>query len=72
VPQIRSTNPLCIANISPHERTKRLVAGAIPLVISLAVLAGLARAGADRWWRLALLPVFWGAAVGFFQWRDAT
>ena len=35
----------------------------------LAVLLGV---GADRLWRLALLPVFWGAAGGFFQWRDKT
>lgn len=69
---MRSTNPVCIANLSPHERTKRLVAGAISLVISLVVLTVLAGTGADRWWRLMLLPLFWGAAVGFFQWRDAT
>ncbi len=66
---MRST---CVANLSPHERTKRLVAGVIPWVISLVVLAGLVATGADRWWRLMLLPLFWGAAVGFFQWRDAT
>jgi hypothetical protein len=69
---MRSTNPVCIANLSPHERTKRLMAGAISLVISLVVLTVLAGTGADRWWRLILLPMFWGAAVGFFQWRDAT
>lgn len=69
---IRSTSPVCIANLSPRERTKRLVAGAIPFVIALVVLAVLAGTRADRWWRLMLLPLFWGAAVGFFQWRDAT
>jgi hypothetical protein len=68
----RAASAACIANISPRERTKRLVAGAIPFVIGLVVLAVLAGARADRWWRLMLLPLFWGAAVGVFQWRDAT
>jgi hypothetical protein len=62
----------CIPNISPRERRRRLAGGAITFVISLAILAALVATGADRWWRLALLPLFWGAASGFFQWRDKT
>jgi hypothetical protein len=62
----------CIPNISPRERRKRLAGGLITFVSSLAVLAALMATGADRWWRLALLPLFWGAAVGLFQWRDKT
>ncbi len=68
----RAASAVCIANISPRERTKRLVAGAIPFVIGLVVLAVLVGTGADRWWRLMLAPLFWGAAVGFFQWRGET
>ena len=67
-----SGGEVCIANISPRERRKRLAAGVIMFVISLGVLAALIATGADRWWRLALLPLFWGAASGFFQWRDKT
>src|SRR5262245_44270720 len=63
---------VCIANISPNERRKRLVFGVIALVIGLAILAVLIATGAARWWRLALLPLFWVAAIGFFQWRDQT
>jgi hypothetical protein len=48
------------------------VAGVVPFAISLVVLAVLAATGADWRWRLALFPLFWGAAVGFFQWRDKT
>ena len=66
------TDEACIPNISPHERRKRLAGGVIMFVISLAVLAALIATSADRWWRLALLPLFWGAAAGFFQWRDKT
>ena len=63
---------ICIPNISPRERRKRLAGGVIQLLISLVVFAVLIAVGADRWWRLILLPMFWGAAGGFFQWRDKT
>jgi len=66
------TGEACIPNISPRERRKRLAGGVITFVISLTVLAVLVMTGASRWWRLALLPLFWGAASGFFQWRDKT
>ena len=62
----------CIPNIGPAERRKRLVAGGIQFAVALAVLAVLLAAGTDRWWRLSLLILFWGAAAGFFQWRDKT
>lgn len=63
---------VCIPNISLQERRKRLVGGVIMFVIGLAVLAALIATGADRWWRLTLFLIFWGAATGFFQWRDET
>jgi len=63
---------VCVPNISTRERRKRLAAGVIQFVISLAVLAALMATGADRVWRLTLLLLFWGAAAGFFQWRDKT
>lgn len=62
----------CIANISARERRRRLAAGGVQFVVALAVLAALAATGANRSWRLALLPLWWGAAVGVFQWRDKT
>jgi len=66
------TSETCIPNISLRERRKRLAAGVIQFVISLVVLAALIATGTDRWWRLTLLLFFWGAASGFFQWRDKT
>jgi len=66
------TSEACIPNISLPERRKRLAAGVIQFVISLAVLTAFIATGADRWWRLTLFLLFWGAAVGFFQWRDKT
>ena len=62
----------CASNISPAEQRKRLASGVIGMALGLAILVVLLAAGADRLWRLALLPVFWGAASGYFQWRDKT
>ena len=63
---------ICVPNISPRERRKRLAGGVIQFLISLIVLAVLIAIGADRGWRLILFPMFWAAAAGFFQWRDKT
>ncbi len=63
---------VCIPNISPRERRRRLAGGVAGFILGVAVLGVLFAIGADRWWRLLLLPIFWSAAVGFFQWRDKT
>lgn len=66
------SDEVCIPNISTRERRKRLAAGLMQFAIGLAVLTALVATGADRGWRLTLLLLFWGAASGFFQWRDKT
>jgi len=63
---------VCIANISPRERLKRLIGGVIPFGIALVILGGLISVNADRLWRLPLYLLFVAAASGFFQWRDKT
>ena len=63
---------VCIANISPAERRKRLTFGIIQFVISLVILAALLITGVDKMWRLFLILPFGAAAAGFFQWRDKT
>ena len=63
---------VCISNISPAERRKRLLGGVIGFVIALVILAVLIAGGADRLWRLPLFLLFFGAANGYFQWRDKT
>lgn len=62
----------CIPNISLRERRKRLAFGGVAFAFSLVLLALLMAIDAGRWWRLVLFPLFWGAAVGFFQWQDET
>ncbi len=71
-PHQEQDSEVCIANISPRERLKRLIGGVISFVIALAVLMWLLAIQADRLWRLPLFFLFAGAAVGFFQWRDKT
>jgi len=63
---------VCIPNISMRERRKRLASGAVAIALALALLIVLLLIGASRWWRLALLPLFWAAASGYFQWKDET
>jgi hypothetical protein len=62
----------CIPNISLAERRKRLVFGVITLAIGLIALSALVLLGIEPWWRLALFPLFFAAATGYFQWRDET
>jgi hypothetical protein len=63
---------VCVANISPIERQKRLRFGITQFVITLAILGIMLAFGVDRLWRLPLLFLFWAAAVGYFQARDKT
>ena len=63
---------VCISNISPLEREKRLRFGISQFVVTLSILGWLILFGADRLWRLPLLFMFWAAAVGYFQARDKT
>lgn len=63
---------VCISNISPLERQKRLRFGVSQFIVTLVILGMLIAFGADRLWRLPLLFMFWAAAVGYFQARDKT
>jgi hypothetical protein len=72
VAAVESDRAVCVANIGPRERRKRLLGGVVQLTVGLFVLAVLLAAGAGRWWRLALFPLFLGGASGFFQWREKT
>lgn len=67
-----TTGEVCIANISPRERRKRLMVGVVQLIVGVVLLAALLYIDAPRWMRLVLFIVFWSSAVGFFQWSDKT
>ncbi|MBE2250739.1 MAG: hypothetical protein IAE78_14480 [Myxococcus sp.] len=63
---------VCLLNIGPKERSKRLRFGGLSLGVAVAALAGLLWAGASPWWHLALFVPFAGATTGFFQARRKT
>ncbi len=63
---------VCIANISPAERQKRLKFGIQQLVITLVILGVMLVLGLNHFWRLPLLFMFWAAATGYFQAKDKT
>lgn len=71
-PESDEIGEVCISNISPAERRKRLLGGVAGMVIALVVLSVLIAIGADRLWRLPLFLLFFSAANGYFQWRDKT
>lgn len=68
----QETGDVCIANISPLERRKRLLFGVRQLVTALVVLVVLIFLHVNPLWRLSLLFMFWAAAVGYFQAKDKT
>jgi hypothetical protein len=72
IPEFSEGGAVCTPNINTAERRKRLAFGVVTLLVSLVILAVLIAFGVSRWWRLALLPFFAGAASGYFQWRDHT
>ena len=67
-----SENTVCIANLGPRERRKRLMFGVASLIVGVAGAAGLVASGAAVAWRAALFLPFMSAGLGFFQWREQT
>ena len=63
---------VCIANISPLERQKRLRFGIQQFVVTVLILGILLALDVNPLWRLPLLFMFWAAAVGYFQAHDKT
>jgi hypothetical protein len=64
--------PVCIPNISVSERRGRLNFGIVMSGAAVGVLGVLLGTRVDRRWRIAVFPLFLGATIGFFQWRDRT
>lgn len=68
----KETDEVCITNISPLERQKRLRFGIGQFIFTVAVLGILIALQLNPLWRLPLLLMFWASAVGYFQARDKT
>jgi hypothetical protein len=63
---------VCIPNIGPGERRKRLRMGVMALGASVLLAAALVVGGADRRWRLVVFLPLWLAALGIFQATEKT
>jgi hypothetical protein len=63
---------VCIANISPLERQKRLRFGIQQLIVTLVILGVMILLHLNPLWRLSLLFLFWAAGIGYFQAQDKT
>ena len=57
------TREVCISNISPLERQRRLRFGIIQFAITLMILGGLIALHVNPLWRLPLLLLFWAEAL---------
>lgn len=68
----QSQQEVCVTNISPEERRKRLRIGLVYLAITLTVLVAMIVMGINPLWRLMLYGGFSAAASTVFQWRDKT
>jgi hypothetical protein len=63
---------VCIANIGPRERRKRLVFGIVTLAASVVISFLFVFYGVQPVWRLPLFVPLYLGALGFFQARDRT
>jgi hypothetical protein len=63
---------ICIPNIGPRERRRRLTVGIAMFVIVVLVAAGLVLADAPRASRLLVLFPAWIGSIGVFQVKEKT
>lgn len=69
---VSTSSDVCIVNIGPRERRKRMRFGAVVLIAGAGLAALLVGLQADRLWRLLLFLPFWAGALGILQAREKT
>lgn len=69
---VSTSSEVCIVNIGPLERRKRMRFGAVVLIAGAGLAALLVGLQADRLWRLLLFLPFWAGALGILQAREKT
>jgi hypothetical protein len=63
---------VCIPNIGPRERRRRLIGGAAMLALGGIAAAVLLGFGTERAWRVVVFLPIWGGALGLIQVREKT
>lgn len=71
-PEGNDSGNVCIANISPAERKKRMHFGIMQFIFGAIILAALLLFGADNVWRLPLFMIFAAGGSSIFQALDKT
>lgn len=66
------TSDVCIANIGPRQRRRRLWMGVAFLAAGAALAVGLTAAPLPRIARLLAALPFWTGLLGVFQYREKT
>jgi hypothetical protein len=61
------TETICVANIGPKERRKRLIFGVALLALGGIAAAALITSSAAWFWSVALFLPIWVGALGLFQ-----
>jgi hypothetical protein len=61
------TETICVANIGPKGRRRRLIFGAAFLGLGVLAVAALIAGGASWFWSAALFLPLWVGALGLFQ-----
>ena len=70
--ETQEVREVCIANISPRERQKRLQFAIQQFMITIVILAVMIGLHLNPIWRLALFFLFSASTVSYFQTRDKT
>ena len=63
---------VCVPNIGPRERRKRLWAGLVHFCIATSALFIMMAYGVPRGYRLLLFLPLWGVGAGLFQYLEKT
>ena len=66
------SNTVCIPNIGPHERKKRLWIGSVISLVAAAISVALVFAPIERAWRLLAFVPIWAGATSLFQVYEKT
>ena len=67
-----TSGTVCIANIGPRQRLRRLATGAVGALAGATLLAVLLAVEAPRAARLLVALPFWAGALGILQHREKT
>jgi len=59
-----------VCNIGPAQQRRRLLLGAASFLLAVALVAAVVAVGWPRWTLLAAVFPLYGAAMGFFQYRE--